>query len=76
MGHSKEKFRSEKDAKYWKSKAEEWEKQWRYEMLTNEAWRNAVLNAALAKKITYEGQNAIYELYNGEREAIRKILHE
>ena len=65
---------SDKDATYWKSKAEEWERMYRRELLSNQAWSNAVLNAALAHKISCDGQRVLYELHNSEMEAIDKIL--
>ena len=74
MGIFKKKNSSDKDVTYWKSKAEEWERMYRRELLSNQAWSNAVLTAALTHKISGDGQRVLYELHNSEMEAIDKIL--
>lgn len=63
-----------RDASYWKSKAEEYERAWRFEMLQNQAWANAICNASLMHKISFEGQQALYELHEGEMKSIRKLM--
>ena len=63
------------DAEYWEAKAKEWERLYRLEMLTNQAWLNSILNATLIGKVSLDGQQAIYALHNSEMESIRKLMN-
>jgi hypothetical protein len=74
MNIMKKLFNSRKDADYWKDKYEQVKQAYDYEILKNEAWSHAICNASIAKRIPFEGQTAIYDLYNAEMEGIRKVL--
>lgn len=74
MGIKKNKTNSVNDIDALKSEIEIYKLELRRDRLKNEAWSNAILKAAMTKKISTEAQCLIYELYNDEVDSINKRL--
>ncbi len=69
------KFMSKKaEAKYWKDQAEKYEKYYKREVLLNQTYSHAILQAALSGKISTEAEVWLYEFVNNERDYIYKNI--
>lgn len=69
------KFMSKKaEAKYWKDQAEKYEKYYKREVLLNQTYSHAILQAALSGVISTDAQRILYGMVNNEREYIYKNI--
>lgn len=75
MGIFRKKSGSKKDVEFYKKEAEMWRREYKREMLLNNAWSNVILKAALLGAIDYKAQKLIYELVDDERTSINKQLN-
>ena len=62
------------EAKYWQEQAEYWRNLYRQEMLSNDAWRDAVYKAAVCGEISHEAQRTIYDLHTDANNSIYEKL--
>lgn len=63
-----------KDTEDWKQKYEEVRKEYKRELLSNQAWTHAILQLALVGKIDAETQNLLYKMHNNEMEFVYEKL--
>ena len=63
-----------KDAEDWKRKYEEARKEYKRELLSNQAWAHAILQLALVGKIDAETQNLLYKMHNNEMKFVYEKL--
>lgn len=63
-----------KDTEDWKRKYEEVRKEYKRELLSNQAWTHAILQLALVGKIDAETQNLLYKMHNNEMEFVYEKL--
>lgn len=63
-----------KDADKWKRKYEEARKEYKRELLSNQAWTHAILQLALIGKIDLETQNLLYQMHNNEMNFVYEKL--
>ena len=63
-----------KDTEDWKRKYEEARKEYKRELLSNQAWTHAILQLALVGKIDAETQNLLYKMHNNEMKFICEEL--
>ena len=70
----KNKIKLINEAEYWKKQAETYKAEYKREMLMNQAYSHAILQAVLSGKITGEQQRLIYDLVNNESRIIYEKL--
>ena len=70
----KDKIRVYNEAEHWKREAERYRKEYKRELLMNQAYSHAILQAVLADKIDHEQQKLLYDLVNHEMEIIYNKL--
>ena len=63
-----------KDTEDWKRKYEEAKKEYKRELLSNQAWTHAILQLALVGKIDAETQMLLYNMHNNEMEFVYEKL--
>lgn len=63
-----------KDTEDWKRKYEEVRKEYKRELLSNQAWTHAILQLALVGKIDAETQNLLYKMHDNEMEFVYEKL--
>ena len=63
-----------KDTEDWKRKYEEARKEYKRELLSNQAWTYTILQLALVGKIDVETQNLLYNMHNNEMKIICEKL--
>mgnify|MGYP003297491467 CR=1 FL=1 len=70
------KFVSKNDeVRYWKERAERYERLYKQEMLRNQATSHAILQVALLGEISCEAQRLIYEFEQSETTIIYNTLY-
>ena len=67
-------FGTRKDTEDWKQKYEDTRIEYERELLSNEAWRHAILQLALVGKIDSETQKLLYEMHNNEMNFVYEKL--
>ena len=65
---------TKRDTEDWKRKYEEARKEYKRELLSNQAWSHAILQLALVGKIDPKTQNLLYQMHNNEMEFIYEKL--
>ena len=65
---------TKRDTEDWKRKYEEARKEYKRELLSNQAWCYVILQLALVGKIDPETQNLLYQMHNNEMEFIYEKL--
>lgn len=64
------------EIRYWKERAEQYERLYKREMLRNSATSHAILQVALLGKMSYEAQKLIYEFEQSETAVIYNTLYQ
>ena len=63
-----------KDTEVWKRKYEEARKEYKRELLSNQAWTHVILQLAFVGKIDAETQNLLYQMYSNEMKFVCEKL--
>ena len=61
-------------ARYWKAEAKKYEEYYKREVLLNQTYSHAILQATLSGQISSDAQRWLYNMINNERQYIYKNL--
>lgn len=70
----KAKIRATDEVEHWKREAEQYKQGYKREMLMNQAYSHAILQATLSGKLTGEQQRLLYDLVNREMKVVYEKL--
>ena len=70
---TKDQLRNE--IEYWKAKAEEYRRQYKVELLSNQAYSHVILQLAMSGVLPLDAQKMIYEMHQNEMQFIWNKIH-